>query len=525
MGLTKYHKKRKFTSTNEPPGKVKTSANNALIFVVQQHHASHLHYDFRLEMEGVLKSWAVPKGPSMNPDDKRLAMMVEDHPYDYKDFEGHIPDGNYGAGNVIVWDNGTYQSATADGDEHDLLAGLKKGHLNFILKGKKLKGEFSLVKLRGKQENAWLLIKKNDKYATEDNILSKTRSVISRRTLEMLDKQTPRGQSDKNKAAKPPAKKAVVVKKKPGLIRPMMAKLIDKPFDDMDWLFEVKYDGYRALALCDGNVDTHLYSRNLLPFNGKFPTVVQDLSHMKHPCLLDGEVVVENSKGISGFQLLQNYQTTKKGKVKYYVFDLLQLNGEDTTGLALKDRKQLLDTLLKKYKWKSVIYSTHVNAKGTSFFEKAQQKGWEGIIGKRIDSTYHPDKRNGDWVKIKITNEQEAIIVGITEPKGEREAFGSLLLAVYDDKRQLQYIGKCGTGFDTATLKELYKKFKPLFSGSSPFKENVRPGGKTQWLKPVIVCQVKFTEWTEDGHMRHPVYLGLREDKKAKDVKHEKPEK
>jgi bifunctional non-homologous end joining protein LigD len=391
--------------------------------------------------------------------------------------------------------------------------------------GHKLKGEFSLVKLKGKQENAWLLIKKQDKYASKTDILKKDKSVISKKTLEMLDKKTPRGESAKTKkvAATPKPGMSNKVKKKPELIKPMMAKLIDKPFDDKDWLFEMKYDGYRTLAICDGSGNTHLYSRNLLSFNEKFAPIADELSSMQYPCLLDGEVVVEDEKGISDFQLLQNYQSTKKGKIKYYVFDLLSLNEEDTTHLPLLDRKQLLATLLKKHKFKNIFYSDDVKEKGIQLFKKAQKNTWEGIIGKRLDSGYQPDKRSGDWVKIKIVNEQEAIIIGITEPRGSREAFGSLLLAVYNSKKELDYIGNCGTGFDAKMLNTLYKKFKPLFIKTSPVKEIIKNDTKIQWLKPEIICQVKFSEWTQEEHMRHPVFLGLRVDKQAKEVKREIP--
>lgn len=323
MGLSLYNKKRNFAKTAEPKGKVATRGKE-LIFTVQKHAASHLHYDFRLEMDGVLKSWAVPKGPSTNPADKRLAMMVEDHPYDYKDFEGNIPEGNYGAGNVIVWDNGTYVAREPGGDdEKKLLAGLKKGHITFILKGKKLKGEWALIKLRdAKQENAWLLVKKDDKYAGTDDITKKDKSVISKSTLESLEKKQAaeaKKESAKSKSApkekaepKAPAKKKTAVKKKPEL-KPMLAELHDEVFDDPDWVYEMKYDGYRALALCNGAGHVELYSRNLLSFNDKYKAIVEALKAISHPCLLDGEVVVEDRAGHSSFQALQNFNSTGKG--------------------------------------------------------------------------------------------------------------------------------------------------------------------------------------------------------------------
>lgn len=542
MALNLYKQKRNFSKTPEPKGR-SSDKKGALIFTVQKHHASHLHYDFRLEMEGVLKSWAVPKGPSLNPDDKRLAMMVEDHPYDYKDFEGNIPEGNYGGGNVIVWDNGTY-SLPEGGDKKEqttkLLVALKKGHLNFILKGKKLKGEFSLVKLRnGKQENAWLLIKKTDKYASDKDITQNDKSVLSKLTLEKLAEKYANDKngelvstSKKQKKVRPPkavvknlkvSKKKAAVKKKSELIRPMLAELKEEPFDDPDWVYEIKYDGYRALAACNGDDGVDLYSRNLLSFNKDFEPVVQHLKGIGHSCILDGEVVIEDDNGRSSFQLLQNNRDNPKGVLKYYVFDLLQLDGNDLTGLPLLERKELLKMLLAKAKLTNVYYSDHVVEKGVKFFELAIKKGLEGIIAKNGSSLYRVNKRSSDWVKIKITKEQEVVIAGITEPKGGRSHFGSLLLGVYN-RGEFEYVGKCGTGFDEKALAELYGKFKPLFTNKSPFKQKVSVPNKVQWLKPKLVCQVKFTEWTNEGSMRHPVFLGLRKDKKAEEVKREIPQ-
>ncbi len=302
----------------------------------------------------------------------------------------------------------------------------------------------------------------------------------------------------------------------------MLATLSEGAFDDKDWIFEIKYDGYRALAACDGQGNTELYSRNLLSFNKDFPDAVQNLETMSHQCLLDGEVVVEDDKGVSRFQLLQNYQNTKAGELKYYVFDILNLDGNDLTALPLIERKQLLQLLLKKEKLHNVIYSDHIEEKGISFFASAEKNGLEGIIAKDAHSPYRIDKRSSEWKKIKISKEQEAIIVGITQPKGQRNHFGALLLAVYDGA-ELQYIGNCGTGFDQKTLAELYKKFQPLFIDKSPFKQKIPLSATVQWIKPQLVCQVKFTEWTKDGSMRHPVFLGLRKDKKAKEVKREIP--
>ncbi|WP_119792343.1 DNA ligase D [Flavobacterium anhuiense] len=519
MSLSKYNQKRDFKQTREPKGKIEKSASE-LIFVVQKHAASHLHYDFRLEMDGVLKSWAVPKGPSMDPEVKRLAMMVEDHPYSYKDFEGTIPEGNYGAGNVIVWDNGTYTSdeKTAS-DEKKLLSDLAKGHLSFILKGKKLKGEFSLVKLHGKQENAWLLIKKNDKYASEEDILEKNKSVISKRSLEQLAEKSEKLTSKSEE--KTTEKKTVKKKSNPKadiaeFLKPMLASVSEKPFDDDEWIFENKYDGYRTIAVINPQ-QVDLFSRNELSFNANFKPIAEELKQIDHTVVLDGEIVVENDAGRADFQLLQNYMKTGIGNLKYYVFDLLNLDGNLITELSLLERKELLKILFNKYPFSNVSYSEHTVGDGIKQFEKAVKNKTEGIIAKRADSTYTINRRSTNWLKIKTANEEEAIIIGITEPRNSRKYFGALLLGQYDGKK-LQYIGKCGTGFTESTLKDLYTKLKPLFTAKSPLDEKIPIRDKIQWVNPKVVCQVKFSEWTQDQHLRHPVYLGIRIDKKAEEV-------
>lgn len=515
MSLSKYNQKRDFKQTQEPKGKVEKSKHE-LIFVVQKHAASHLHYDFRLEMDGVLKSWAVPKGPSMDPEVKRLAMMVEDHPYSYKDFEGSIPEGNYGAGNVIVWDNGTYapDEKTAN-PEKKLLADLEKGRLSFILKGKKIKGEFSLVKLKGKQENAWLLIKKNDEFATDTDILEKDKSVLSKRSLDDLEQKS-KEIIPTEKEKKTSKKKTQSVEDKAEFIKPMLANIKEKPFDDPDWVFENKYDGYRTVAVINPP-DVQLFSRNELSFNSNFKPIADELQKVDHTAVLDGEIVVEDENGKANFQLLQNYIKTGLGTLKYYVFDLLNLDGNQITELSLLDRKQLLKILFNKYEFDNIFYSEHIAEKGIELFDLALKNKAEGIIAKKANSSYFPNKRSSDWLKVKTSNEEEAIIIGITEPKKSRQYFGALLLGQYYGKR-LQFIGKCGTGFTEAILKELYTKLQPHFITESPLNEKIALRDEIQWVKPKLVCQVKFSEWTNDKHLRHPVFLGLRIDKKASEV-------
>ncbi|MEO7976869.1 DNA ligase D [Flavobacterium sp.] len=530
MSLSKYNQKRNFKQTEEPKGKIGKSEKN-LIFVVQKHAASHLHYDFRLELDGVLKSWAIPKGPSLDAEVKRLAMMVEDHPYDYKDFEGSIPEGNYGAGNVIVWDNGTYSAAGENTDTagSTLQSDLNKGRLSFILKGKKLKGEFSLVKLKGKQENAWLLIKKNDKYASNEDILKKNKSVITNKTLESFEEKKSENKTKENdtlietsetieeaKTAKKKSKLKSSKNETTSFLKPMLATLIEHPFDDPDWIFENKYDGYRAVSVINSD-EVHLFSRNELSFDKNFESIQKELKKIKHPAILDGEVVVENNSGNANFQLLQNYIKTGNGNLKYYVFDILNLDGFSTTGLPLSERKELLKILLDKYLFSNVFYSDHTIGDGLKQYQLAIKNKSEGIIAKKADSTYTVGRRSDEWLKIKIAQQEEAIIIGITTPKNSRKYFGALLLGQYYGKR-LQYIGKCGTGFSQEDLKELYTKFQPYFVSESPVNTKIIIRDTIQWLKPKLVCQVKFTEWTEDLRLRHPVYLGLRMDKKATEV-------
>jgi len=518
MSLTKYTEKRNFKSTSEPEGK-STESTAELAFVVQKHAASRLHYDFRLELEGVLKSWAIPKGPSLNPNDKRLAVMVEDHPYDYKDFEGNISDGNYGAGTVIVWDNGTYTTTNATSLEEGiekLKAGLLKGHLALNLEGKKLKGEFDLVKLKGKDDNAWLLIKKKDQYANvEIDILRENKSVLSNTTLEDLEKLSMKETAED--------KRAKIKKGKPESVdfkEPMLAEKVKKPFDRKDWVFEVKFDGYRTIAVINQRT-VNLFSRNHISFTSKFSPITDELKKIEHSAVLDGEVVIEDSAGRSDFQLLQNYQKTGEGTLKYYVFDLLNLDGHDTTELTLLERKELLKMLLEQYELKNVIYAEHVTEKGISYFEVAEVNNWEGIMGKKAASPYRVGKRSSEWLKIKRTFEEEAVVIGITEPKGSRAHFGAILLGQYEGD-ELKYIGNCGTGFTDQSLKELYGQFEPTFTTISPIHEKLTIADKVQWMNPTFVAQIKFTEVTSDGYLRHPVFLGLREDKSVEGMKVER---
>jgi bifunctional non-homologous end joining protein LigD len=512
MSLTEYNKKRSFKKTPEPEGaRPKTPSEKALQFVIQKHDASRLHYDFRLELDGVLKSWAVPKGPSMNPEDKRLAMMVEDHPISYGSFEGIIPEGEYGAGEVIVWDRGVYSSTEATDPEKSrkkLKEGLHKGELKFILLGEKLKGSFALIKMKGKEENAWLLIKEKDEFASKKDVLYDTSSVLSSRLLS-------RDSTNKAKLSKKTTQKKQKKgrDKMPHDIQPMLAKLIDEPFDNTDWLFEVKWDGYRAIAEIEkGKVA--LYSRNGNSFVKAYPPIKEALQKtFKNDCVLDGEIVALAEEKVS-FNALQYYKE-KKAPLQYVVFDLLYLNGEDLRDKPLSLRKELLRSIIPSKG--PILFSDHIEAEGVSFFETIKKQGLEGIMAKDNNSPYREGTRSGEWLKIKAVQEQEAIIVGYTDPRGSRKLLGALVLAVYDGKK-LKYIGHSGGGFGGEEIKDLYKKLQKIEVKKSPLKEKVPVNSPITWVKPKYVCQLRFSEWTKDGRMRHPIYLGLRTDKEPTEV-------
>jgi bifunctional non-homologous end joining protein LigD len=553
MSLTTYKKKRSFTSSAEPTGG--KSRSGELIFVIQKHAATRLHYDFRLEMDGVLKSWAVPKGPSTDPSVRRLAMMVEDHPYDYKDFEGVIPKANYGAGTVIVWDYGTYEPIQPVKNKAEaeklLLKELKAGSLKITLHGKKLKGEFALVHTRTGEDNAWLLIKHRDKYASETDITEKDRSAVTGKTLEKMAAAPEKiyGSKEKNIKTKNPEKKADAKKKEssvpkkkapsdfPGTPRaplpktanPMLATLIDKPFDEDGWLYEIKWDGYRAMALCNGS-KLELLSRNNKSFNEKFYPIYDAIKALGLQAVLDGEIVVLNSSGVSSFGALQNWRSEADGDLVYCVFDLPWLNGHDLTGLPLTQRRYLLHQILPKDG--PVRESRNFDTSATELLEAAGKMGLEGIIAKRADSLYLPGDRGRDWLKIKNHKRHEVVIGGFTHNDDSPKHFSALLVGVFEGGK-LKYTGKIGTGFTDKVQKQMMAKFKPLITDKVPFTalpdinkpSRFRPDpphASATWLKPRLVCEVSYTEITEDGVMRHPSFEGMREDKAAKDVHPEK---
>jgi len=526
MGLKEYTAKRKFEKTPEPEPHVPQQGRR-LVFVVHKPAARALDYDLRLELDRVLKSWAVPKGPSLDPNVKRLAVMVEDHPLAYRDFEGVIPQGNYGAGSVIIWDQGVYRHPAARNEEENgqlLLAGLKKGDLKFVLEGEKLRGEFALVKIRT-DEKSWLLLKKKDRSAANRDILLENRSVVSNRTLEeMLAggetepftkkklQQIRRHEAEESEADLP-------LSPMPHQIRPMLATLAQEPFDHPDWLFEVKWDGYRAVAEIRGG-DVSLYSRNLLPLNEKFPPVVESLRKFPFDALLDGEIVVVDDQGKPDFELLQNYRSSGSGHLLYYVFDLLHFQGHDLTGLPLIRRKEFLKKILPQAP--KIRFSDHVRGDGVLFFRVARDKGLEGIIAKHGESVYRIGTRSRQWLKLKTRLTQEGVITGFTAPRGGRRHFGTLVLGVYDGD-ELICIGHAGGGFKAKELAEIRARLDPLIQEECPFK--ARPETRATWVRPELVCEVVFHGWTADGVMRQPSFLRLREDKAPREVVREGDEK
>ncbi len=509
MSLQVYTRKRNFANTPEPSGKAKKKSK-ALTFVVQRHDASRLHYDFRLQVNGVLKSWAVPKGPSLNPADKRLAVMVEDHPLAYGKFEGEIPEGNYGAGMVEIWDHGTYEPEDQSASDLDktMEQELENGSLKFVLYGEKLKGSFALVKMKNGDGKNWLLIKHRDEYATDEYDIEQERKA----------KRKSENTKDTNSSSDIPVARSVRSSKEKiaDYIKPTMAYTREHPFNDDEWIFEIKWDGYRAIAEVSKK-NIKFYSRNGLSFERLYPVIAEELKKIKEDVVLDGEVVVLDKNDRPSFQKLQHYSENRSLPLVYYVFDCLQYKGKDITDLPLLERKRIAAQVLPE---SNVLkYSDHVASDGKAFFENAVKLGLEGIIAKRAESKYAAGRRTYDWLKIKNHNTQEAVIAGYTEPRGSRRYFGALVLGMYE-KGKLKYIGHTGTGFTDKVLKDVYNTLQPDVRKTSPFEKKVPINAPVTWVDPVHVCAIKYTEVTEEGILRHPVFMGLRIDKKAKEVDH-----
>jgi bifunctional non-homologous end joining protein LigD len=574
VSLDEYKRKRRFEDTPEPPPKVEKKAGHR--FVVQKHRATRLHYDFRLEMEGVLKSWAVPKGPSLDPADKRLAMQVEDHPVSYFDFEGTIPEGNYGAGTVMVWDVGTWEPLSpipvkgkfVPGTDEEAAEMLRKGDFKFRLKGKRLTGDFVLIHIKarrpGSKGTEWLLIKKQDDDVVPGYDIEKfDSSVLSKRSMKVIagdedsaewksSRPASRGKVkaewladtlnklDKKKwAAKPEERKPkpapivkdlpdAVKKTMPSVIHPMLATSAERAFDDPKWLFEIKWDGYRAVAFIeDGKL--RLMSRTQNDLTAQFAELKDLPKYVKaRNAILDGEIVALDADGRSSFSLMQQRTGIRKWgrrvaskpgiQVLYYAFDLLYAEGHDFRRVPLEQRKEALAMIVVPEG--PMRLSEHFG-QGRALFEAAKQQGLEGILAKKRDSLYE-ERRSSDWLKIKITDTIDCVVGGYTEPEGSRPYFGSVVLGLYDQKGRLVHVGQAGTGFTHVTLKEIWQLLEKRKTIRNPFYGQVEALRKVYWIRPDLVAEIKFTEWThesEEGGMklRAPVFLRLRDDKKPED--------
>ncbi len=529
MPLEKYREKRNAERTPEPFGV--TPASNEMsgrgMFVVQKHAARRLHYDFRLQMEGVLRSWAVPKGPSLDPHERRLAVMVEDHPVEYGDFEGIIPEGNYGAGAVIVWDRGEY--AVVDPPEDNAADAVRRGKLDFALHGFKLRGTYTLVRTRRQDstqrdaKEQWLLIKKRDDYATDDDLLeAHPRSVLSGLTIDET-----RGAAEFARSALGQLHNSGA-RTLNGPVNPesfplSLAKTAKQPFDGDDWLFELKYDGVRALAIREGS-RIALFGRYGRDITHRYPEVKLALSKLPlDRIVLDGEIVALNDEGRPSFQLLQHRMHAEDARqiarlslampVIYWAFDLLAFGDYDLRHLPLEQRKQILARLIRGEG--PVRYSDHVMGRGCDFFAAAAEARLEGIVAKRRSAPYR-GTRTGDWIKIKCPNYQQFVIGGWTEPAGARIYFGALLVGQYEPSGELRFVARVGSGFDEDKLRELSRRLNQRKRATSPFRRarsgEATPPRTSHFCAPELVCTVRFSEWTADGGIRHPVFEELADD-------------
>jgi bifunctional non-homologous end joining protein LigD len=529
MGLQQYWKKRDFGITREPRGKV-VAPGEQLHFFIQKHHARRLHYDFRLELEGTLKSWAIPKGPSLDPADKRLAVEVEDHPMDYGTFEGDIPHGQYGAGHVMLWDKGTWE---AIGDPVD---GYKKGSLKFHLHGHKLHGKWALVRMKTQSSSKddktnWLLIKEHDDQArtgkaaqiteTADDSVSGLPDEHIHSFEHTHHHADAHDDADIKKIKIPPKNRSTAIPEK---FSPQLATLASRVPEGDHWLAELKYDGYRALTKIEKGKVTML-TRNGHDWSAKWPNVAEALSELPaDSAWLDGEVVAIGPDGNVSFQLLQNaMRLDKEARLIYFVFDLMYLNGHDLTQLPLLDRKELLHTLLTKQAADSPIqFSDHIAGHAAEVLKHACLHGQEGVVVKDANSHY-VQYRSADWLKVKCGMRQEFVIAGYTDPAGSREHFGALLLGTYDEEGKLRYAGRVGTGFNANSLKMIAGHF-PKLKVTKPAFANPPKGREAHgvhWLKPTLVAEVKFAQWTSEGLARHASFVGLRSDKPAKQITQE----
>ena len=532
MALEEYRRKRDFRKTPEPAGVAapheKTGAG--LSFVIQKHAARRLHYDFRLELDGVLKSWAVPKGPSLDPGEKRLAVHVEDHPLDYGAFEGVIPEGEYGGGTVLLWDRGTWIPLDPDPE-----AAYRKGSLKFILNGQKLHGKWALVRMGGKAANErrenWLLIKERDDAALPQSgdsvVTDNPLSVTTGRSLDTIASDRDWvWHSNREDNEKPPIR-SVPLERLPGArkgpmpesIKPQLAALSDKAPEGDEWLHEIKYDGYRLLArIKDGTV--RLITRGGLDWTAKFSELAHSLGELPlDSALIDGELVHLEPEGTTSFSGLQDaISSGKTGALNFFAFDLLYRDGWILTDAALEDRKTALAEIISPQAQGILRYSDHQIDRGPAFLRQARSFKLEGIVSKRRTDPYRPG-RTRSWLKVKCRNREEFVIIGFTDPVGSREGFGALLVGYYDPQGKLRYAGRVGTGFDAAQLIELRKRLESLARADppAPLPKGVSRKG-VHWIEPQLVAEVEFADWTADAILRQASFQGLREDKDARDV-------
>ena len=542
MPLEEYRRKRDFRKTPEPSGAARPSRGKGkgLQYVIQKHAARRLHYDFRLERDGVLLSWAVPKGPSLDPKEKRLAVHVEDHPLDYNEFEGIIPAGEYGGGTVLLWDRGTWVP-----EDDDPAEAHRKGALRFRLDGEKLHGGWALIKLRGARDagkDNWLLVKEKDETAVEGSgsavVDEHPESVVSGRDIETVARDADRvwhsnrsnpAAGDGTSAAAAPrsrAKKPLAVTapkgakkaKLPERIEPLLATQAERPPAGDDWLHEMKFDGYRILAFVEGG-DVRLLSRNGLDWTDRFPRLVRDLPQLRaETALVDGEVVHLTEDGSSSFAGLQKALSEgRTDKLVYYAFDLLHVDGRDLTGLPLEERKATLRALVGDGAG-GIRYSDHHVGQGADFYSQACNLKLEGIVSKRRNSPYRAG-RSRSWLKVKCLNRDELVIIGFTDPAGSRVGFGALILGYYDEAGALRDAGRCGTGFDNKLLTQLRRRLDALPRVPKPRSvPKGTPLKGVHWVEPKLVGEVQYSGWTHDGILRHAAFLGVREDKSPEEV-------
>lgn len=532
--LEQYKAKRNFKKTAEPAGG--NPGTDKLLFVVQKHDASHLHYDFRLEVKGVLKSWAVPRGPSMDPEERRLAMPVEDHPYDYKDFEGVIPKGQYGGGTVIVWDEGWYEPAAGEklkdkaAKEHWMMSNYYKNAIKITLHGHKLKGDFILIKFKeDKYDGGWRLIKVDDQYATKEDILLKDKSVLSKKTIDQMagDQQADVWQSNREpkKTERPVSnaddlKKRGIKKAMPTSVKPMLCTLTKEVIPDDDYLYEVKWDGYRIISYITGS-KVRMDSRSALDYTKKYPPVAKALKELGHDAVLDGEVVVFNEEGKPDFDALQTFNGHETS-INYCVFDILWLDGYNLLGLPLTDRKAILKELVED---NDILRFSESFDDGEALYQQALDLDLEGIVAKRRDSSYVPNARDNRWLKTPTRKRQEFVIGGWAESDKSR-SFRSLLFGAYNSEGELEWIGRSGGGYKQKDMPGILKQLQKFEIGKSPFNNKIldTKGAKIHWVKPELVANFEFATWTKSGRIRKPAtFLGFRLDKKATAVVREVP--